>query len=70
MIPARVNLERVGMHYSVASIFEKEPESLPIFNYTTINDYFERREAGAQRLVLGVTRIRSKVTRSEKKFRR
>ncbi|MEM6522346.1 MAG: DUF3536 domain-containing protein [Bacteroidota bacterium] len=66
--PASVNLERVGMHYSIASIFKDQPESFPIFNYTTNNDYFQRREAGSQRLAVGVTKVRSKVTHSEKKF--
>ncbi len=68
VVPARVNLNRVGMHYSIASIFEEDPESLQVFNYTTTNDFFERKEAGMQRLALGVSRIRSNVTHSEKKF--
>ncbi|MCG8386612.1 MAG: DUF3536 domain-containing protein [Cytophagales bacterium] len=68
VVPARVNLARVGMHYSVSSIFVEDPESFPVFNHTTINDFFERKEAGIQRLAVGVSRIRSNVTRSEKKF--
>jgi len=66
--PAKTNLQRVGMHYAVASIFEEDPESFPVFNYTTQNEVFVRKEAGEQRLVLGVTKVRSNVTRSEKKF--
>ncbi|MEM9297321.1 MAG: DUF3536 domain-containing protein [Bacteroidota bacterium] len=66
--PASVNLERVGMHYSIASIFVDQRESFPVFNYATSNDYFELKEAGNQRLALGVTRIKSNVTHSEKKF--
>ena len=68
VVPAKVDLERVGMHYSIASIFAEEPESCPVFNYTAQNDFFERREAGTQRLTLGVTKIRSGVTHSENKF--
>jgi hypothetical protein len=56
------------MHYAVASIFEEDPESFPVFNYTTENELFIRKEAGQQKLVLGVTKVRSNVTRSEKKF--
>jgi hypothetical protein len=56
------------MHYAVSSIFEEDPDSTPIFNYTTSNDVFVRKEAGEHRLVLGVTNVRSNVTRSEKKF--
>lgn len=68
VLPSKTNLQRVGMHYAVASIFEEDPESFPVFNYTTENEVFIRREAGQQKLVLGVTKVRSLVTRSEKKF--
>jgi alpha-amylase/alpha-mannosidase (GH57 family) len=66
--PSRTNLQRVGMHYAVSSIFEDEPESLPLFNYTAHNEFFLKKEAGEQKLVLGITRVKSLVTRSEKKF--
>jgi hypothetical protein len=68
VLPAKTNLQRVGMHYAVASIFEEDPENFPVFNYTTENEVFIRKEAGQQKLVLGVTKVRSNVTRSEKKF--
>ncbi|HEY5746546.1 MAG TPA: DUF3536 domain-containing protein [Chryseolinea sp.] len=68
VLPSKTNLQRVGMHYAVASIFEEDPESFPVFNYTTQNDVFIRKEAGEQKLVLGITKVRSNVTRSEKKF--
>ncbi len=68
VLPSRINLERVGMHYAVASIFEEDVEAFPVFNYTTVNEVFIRKEAGEQKLVLGVTRVRSNVTRSEKRF--
>jgi alpha-amylase/alpha-mannosidase (GH57 family) len=66
--PAKTNLQRVGMHYAVASIFEEDPESFPVFNYTTKNHVFIRKEAGEQKLVIGITSVKSNVTRSEKKF--
>ncbi|HWA34531.1 MAG TPA: DUF3536 domain-containing protein, partial [Cyclobacteriaceae bacterium] len=66
--PSKINLQRVGMHYAVASIFEEDPDSFPVFNYTTANEIFIRKEAGEQKLVLGVTRVKSNVTRSEKRF--
>lgn len=68
VLPSKINLQRVGMHYAVASIFEEDMESFPVFNYTTANEIFIRKEAGEQKLVLGVTKVRSNVTRSEKKF--
>ncbi|MEJ1241904.1 DUF3536 domain-containing protein [Chryseolinea sp. T2] len=68
VLPSRTNLQRVGMHFAVASIFEEDPESTPVFNYTTSNDYFVRKEAGELKMVLGVTNVKSNVTRSEKRF--
>jgi len=68
VLPSKTNLQRVGMHYAVASLFEEDPENFPIFNYTTSNESFVRREAGEQRLVVGITKVRSNVTRSEKRF--
>ena len=66
--PSKTNLTRVGMHYAVSSIFEEEPENLPLFNYEATNEFFVKKEAGEHKLVLGVTRVRSLVTRSEKRF--
>lgn len=68
VMPAKTNLQRVGMHYAVASLFEDEPENTPIFNYTTSNEFFIRKVAGEQKLVLGITKVKSKVTYSEKQF--
>lgn len=68
IIPAKTNLQRVGMHVAVASLFEDEPESLSVFNYNTASEFFLRKEAGEQRLALGITKIKSITTRSEKKF--
>ncbi len=68
VLPSRTNLQRVGMHFAVSSLFEDEPESLIIFNYTTANEFFIKKEAGEQKLVLGITKVKSLVTKSEKKF--
>jgi len=68
VLPSKTNLTRVGMHYAVSSLFEEDPENAPVFNYTTSNEFFVRKEAGEQKLVLGVTRVKSNVTRSEKRF--
>ena len=68
VLPSRINLKRVGMHFAVSSIFEDEPESLTIFNYSTSSESFVKKAAGEQKLVLGITTVKSLVTRSEKKF--
>ena len=64
----KTNLQRVGVHYAVASVFEEEPETLPLFNYKASNLALTKKEAGEQRLVLGITKVKSLVTRSEKIF--
>lgn len=68
IIPSKTNLARVGMHYAVSSLFEEDPEKSPIFNYTATNEFFLRKVAGEQKLALGITRVKSNVTRSEKRF--
>jgi alpha-amylase/alpha-mannosidase (GH57 family) len=68
VLPSKTNLQRVGMHYAVASLFEEDPENTPIFNYTTLNEFFLRKEAGEQRLSLGITKVQSNVTRSERRI--
>ncbi len=69
VVPTRLTLERVGVHYAVASIFEEHPESLPVFNYSATSELFERQEAGAHRLAVGSTHVKSRVTYSEKHFK-
>lgn len=66
--PSLTNLKRVGMHYAVSSLFEEDPENAPIFNYTTANEFFIRKDAGEQKLALGITRVKSNVTHTEKRF--
>jgi alpha-amylase/alpha-mannosidase (GH57 family) len=68
VLPSRTNLQRVGMHFAVSSLFEDEPESLTIFNYSTNNEFFVKKEAGEQKLALGITKVKSLVTSSEKRF--
>lgn len=68
VLPSKTNLSRVGMHYAVSSIFEEEPENLPLFNYMATNEFYVKKEAGEQKLVIGITKVRSLVTRSEKRF--
>jgi alpha-amylase/alpha-mannosidase (GH57 family) len=68
VMPTRLNLQRVGMHYAVATIFEEDPEDLNLFNYKVTNEYLKIKEAGVQKVAVGITTIKSKVTFSEKRF--
>ena len=68
VVPARLDLLRVGMHYAVASLFDIDQDEIEIFNYTAETEFFERREAGIQRLVFGRIKVKSKTTYSENHF--
>ncbi len=68
VIPTRLDLERVGMHYACASLFEPNPDQLSLFNYKVENESFDRIIAGNYRLVIGRTTVKSKITHSRKAF--
>ena len=69
VIPGRLGLTRAGMHFAVASLFEqKAQESMSFFNYEAISKYERRGDAGSQKVVIGKTIMKSKITLSEKPF--
>lgn len=68
VVPTSVNLERVAMHFAVASLFEADPEGLDLFNYTATVEFFEKIEAGTPQFAAGRICIRSRLTHAEKTF--
>lgn len=60
--PAIIDLQRVAAHYAVSSLFENYSENPKIFSYEVFIDFFERMEAGKTKMVIGKTRMRSRVT--------
>lgn len=68
VVPTRVTLERVAMHFAVASLFEDDPEKLDLFNYTASVEFFEKIEAGTPQFAAGRLRIRSRLSHAEKPF--
>ncbi|MEM9921983.1 MAG: DUF3536 domain-containing protein [Bacteroidota bacterium] len=68
VVPTRVGLIRAGMHYAVSSLFEKKLEKLSLFNYTAINNRLTNLAAGKEKLSIGQTTMKSKITLSEKHF--
>jgi alpha-amylase/alpha-mannosidase (GH57 family) len=68
VVPTRVTLERVAMHFAVASLFEDDPEELDLFNYTASVEFFEKIEAGTPQFVAGRLRIRSRLSHAERPF--
>ncbi len=68
VVPTRVTLERVAMHFAVASLFEDHPEGLDLFNYTASVEFFEKIEAGTPKFAAGRLRIRSRLSHAERTF--
>lgn len=68
VMPARVDLARVCMHFAASYLFESYPDELDFFNYTADSEVLVKKEAGNFMLALGRTTIKSKITFSEKKF--
>ena len=68
VVPTSVNLERVAMHFAVASLFEDNPEGLDLFNYTATVEFFEKIEAGTPQFAAGRICIRSQLTHAERTF--
>ncbi len=61
--PAMVDLNTVGAHYAVSSLFEDYEEQAEIYCYQAQREDYRLREAGRARLALGRVRITSDITR-------
>ena len=63
--PAIVDLLRVGIHYSLSSLFEEYPETAKIYCYQAQKQIYHSLEAGKQKLVVGKVKINSEITWEE-----
>ncbi len=68
VLPTAVGLERAGMHFAAAALFEEDLKKIELFNYEGLSKDVDRMEAGTQRVVVGRMTLRSKITYSEKSF--
>ena len=64
VMPARVGLHRVGMHFAASSLFEADMHSLELFNYQSEIHELRQTRAGSYRLGMGRMTIQSKITYS------
>ncbi|HEX3683915.1 MAG TPA: DUF3536 domain-containing protein [Bryobacteraceae bacterium] len=60
--PLMVDLEKVGAHYSISSLFAPYGERTDIFSYTVKRLDYHARDAGRMRMAIGQARFTSKVT--------
>jgi alpha-amylase/alpha-mannosidase (GH57 family) len=63
--PAMVDLLRVGAHYAISSLFEDYSETTTIYAYKATREFYDRDEAGRQKLAIGRAYLRSNVTSAE-----
>ena len=60
--PARVDLERVGAHYAVSSLFEAMPDPAKIYCYRAERKHFQTFVAGTTKLAVGDVLLSSEIT--------
>lgn len=68
VIPSKLSLTQIGMHYAVSSLFAEDPDDISVFNYNCKATDFRRIVQGSQRLAVGRTHVNSRVTLSHKDF--
>ncbi len=59
--PATVDLNRVGAHLAIQSIFDKTPKKLDVYCYHADVEHYEKHEAGIQVLATGRATITSQI---------
>ena len=64
----RVNLEQVGAHYAISSVFRNYPEDGELFCYELHRDGNETLTSGRGKVALGSAHIRSTVTEETQEF--
>ena len=68
VIPTRLDLERVGMHYSISALFDDEVLNREMFSYKIKIGSFEKKVAGLQKLAIGMVSIKSLRTHSNRNY--
>jgi len=67
--PAQVDLDRVGAHYTLSSIFDGEDEEQAhIYCYSVEHEDYHKSEAGVQALITQRLNIASKITQEKQSF--
>jgi len=60
--PARVDLLKLGAHYSMSSLFESYPDNTRIYCYSVDNKDYRLKRSGKMRLAFGKARFTSEIT--------
>ena len=62
VLPAIVNLYKVGAHYAISSLFQHYNDHARIYSYSVDRDQYRTLEAGKMRIAIGKARFTSEVT--------
>lgn len=68
VLPKKLSLTQVGMHYAVNLLFNDKEEKITVLNYDCSPEVFYRYKAGLQIALVGRTNVKSRITLSEKHF--
>jgi alpha-amylase/alpha-mannosidase (GH57 family) len=60
--PAMMDMEKLGAHYGVSSLFEDYPEQVRIYAYSFQREHYQRFTAGRSRLAVGRAKVTSEIT--------
>jgi len=60
--PAMVNLDKVGAHYAISSMFEDYPDKISIYCYAVARQAYRYQEVGRTKLAVGRLRVTSEIT--------
>jgi alpha-amylase/alpha-mannosidase (GH57 family) len=60
--PTNIDLNRVGAHFAITSLFEKYPAKIDIYCYSADTEVYDRVDAGIQKLATGRATLESRIT--------
>ncbi len=63
--PVKIDLQRVGGHYAVSSLFNEYPERMTVYSFSVESDNYEKKKAGKLTLATGRATVRSTTTWDE-----
>ena len=65
VIPASVDLVKVGAHYAVSSLYEQMDTDADVYSYHVTSDAREKFTSGEAQLVIGRAHVESRITREK-----
>jgi len=64
--PAKIDMNRVGAHYAVASLFTDQQDEQDIYSFKAISEEYNLHKTGRYRIAIGTARIISRFTLEQK----